>query len=95
MWILIAILCVIMMFLVCLALRQLKELKDKEINEEIEELRQLRRQEINNNTILVNKNRILQNFYITVKDLINSNELMITKIDKIKELTQDQKSNVT
>lgn len=92
----------IIMFLVCILVRQLSILQDKKNNQEIKdlkannrelketnsELRELRRQEINNNTHLVNKNKALYMLYVETKNVLRGKRLSDEKISKINELVE-------
>ncbi len=102
MWLFIAMLCVIMMFLLNLAINKagaFEKEKDelnaricelagqlRDITQENAELRKLRMQEVHNNTVLVNKNRELQAFKYAIEDIVNGNRTAEEKMDKIIEL---------
>lgn len=108
MWIVMAILIMAILYLIVVASDETKRVRNEGLiaNEEIiglakrneeltterDELKSLRRQEIQNNTVLTNKNRELKEFKTAIEDVMNDDELlMINKIDKIKELLSKQR----
>ena len=65
-----------------------EELKDKN-----NELKELRRQEVSNNTLLLEHNRKVQKILVEISNIVNSKITLIDKEDKIKELLSNIDNN--
>lgn len=95
MWIFIAILVIIVLYMIVLSASKTSELEEEKYKvdrnitkmvQENEELRALREQEIHNNTILLNKNKELQGRIYQIEDIINGKRIDTEARAKIKEL---------
>ena len=92
MWIFVAILIVIVLYLIVLASGWADELQNEinEVDDEIEKLSKNYQEQIqtavNNNTILINKNRNLQGIIYQIEDLVTGQRTDREVRAKIKEL---------
>lgn len=92
MWIFVAILIVIVLYLIVLASGRADELQNEinEVDDEIEKLSKNYQEQIqtavNNNTILINKNRNLQGIIYQIEDLVTGQRTDREVRAKIKEL---------
>ena len=64
-----------------------------ELQKEIEDTKRLRRQEVHNNTVLLNKNRELKGVIEEIKDIISGPKTLPEKEDIIKRLLFSAKNN--
>lgn len=99
MWIFVAILIVIVLYLIVLASGRADELQNEinEVDDEIEKLsiyyKEQMQTAIHNNIILLEKNKELQNFRTDVENIIYGKRTAEEKIEKIESLFSDKNNN--
>ena len=99
MWIFVAILIVIVLYLIVLASGRADELQNEinEVDDEIEKLSSNYKEQIqtatHNNVVLLEKNKELQNFRTDVENIIYGKRTAEEKIEKIELLLSGKNSN--
>lgn len=99
MWIFVAILIVIVLYLIVLASGKADELQSEinEVDNEIEKLSKNYQEQIqtatHNNIVLLEKNKELQNFRTDVENIIYGKRTAEEKIEKIELLFSDKNNN--
>lgn len=99
MWILVAILIAIVLYLIVLASGKADELQSEidEVDDEIEKLSRNYQEQIqtatHNNVVLLEKNKELQNFRTDVENIIYGKRTAEEKIEKIELLLSGKNSN--
>mgnify|MGYP005771208323 CR=1 FL=1 len=99
MWILVAILIAIVLYLIVLASGKADELQSEidEVDDEIEKLSRNYQEQIqtatHNNVVLIEKNKELQNFRTDVENIIYGKRTAEEKIEKIELLLSGKNSN--
>lgn len=99
MWIFVAILIAIVLYLIVLASGKADELQSEidEVDDEIEKLSKNYQEQIqtaiHNNVVLIEKNKELQNFRTDVENIIFGKRTVEEKIEKIESLFSDKNNN--
>lgn len=99
MWIFVAILIAIVLYLIVLASGKADELQSEidEADDEIEKLSKNYQEQIqtatHNNVVLIEKNKELQNFRTDVENIIYGKRTAEEKIEKIESLFSDKNNN--
>ena len=99
MWIFVAILIVIVLYLIVLASGKADELQSEidEADDEIEKLSKNYQEQIqtatHNNEVLIEKNKELQNFRTDVENIIFGKRTVEEKVEKIESLFSDKNNN--
>ena len=99
MWLFVAILIVIVLYLIVLASGKVHDLEYEmyEANDEIEKLSKNYQEQIqtatHNNVVLIEKNKELQNFRTDVENIIYGKRTAEEKIEKIESLFSDKNNN--
>lgn len=99
MWLFVAILIVIVLYLIVLASGKVDDLEYEmyEANDEIEKLSKNYQEQIqtatHNNVVLIEKNKELQNFRTDVENIIYGKRTAEEKIEKIESLFSDKNNN--